>query len=214
MSQRPHRGHQRRKSRSFDCPAGRRAKYIARAVAAGKSAFLGDSAATGDDNLIDLAPDWARWPATRPAMPNWPTDLWHGAYGRIQHSEYKAECAAEAADVAMNDLIKPALAKPLIEEASHSYDKNQTGTVASNIRRVLGDYYAVTGNGKSAREGLRPGGKGPQFTGIPSSKTPGAGPTAAARKSTSGPSSTIGRYRKCGRGSWIIPPKRLTARSR
>jgi PKD repeat protein len=127
-------------------------KYIVHAVAEGKAAFVGESAATGDDNLIKLARLVGPMARDQAGNSELAYKIWRGAYQRIHNSEYQAECAAEAADVAVNDLLQPALAKPLIEEAAHTYDKNQTGTVAGNIRRVLGDYYAATGDGKAARK--------------------------------------------------------------
>ena len=127
--------------------------YIESAVSAGQVAFLsGESAAEGDEELIKLARLVA--PMARDEVGDWRLAgrIWHGASRKIADAELKAECEIEAADVAVNDLLQPNVAKPLLDAATAHLRRSTRGPVASRLQRVRGDYYAATGDGQNARK--------------------------------------------------------------
>ena len=78
-------------------------------------------------------------------------EIWRGAARRIDAAEPKAECEIAAADVAVNDLLRAADAKPLLEAATKRLGKDHSGALAAELQRVWGDFYAATGDGRSAR---------------------------------------------------------------
>ncbi len=127
-------------------------KYFAAAVAAGKAAFVGESAAKGDQDLVQLAR--LVGPMARDRLGDSPLagSIWLGASKRITAAELKAECQTHAADVALNDLANAAAAKGFLDAATAQSGAAKTGPPAARLKRVWGDYYALTGNGKSARK--------------------------------------------------------------
>ncbi len=126
--------------------------WVAKAVAAGKVPFVGESAAKGDKELTELAR--LVGPLARSGMGNSQLayEIWIGAKDKIAVPEMKAECEIEAADIAINDLLKSKLAKPLLEAASKRIPERKMGPVASRLKLAWGDYYAATGDGKAARK--------------------------------------------------------------
>jgi len=132
-------------------------KYFAAAVAAGKVAFIADSAAKGDEDLVRLAR--LIGPMARDQLGDSSVAglIWLGASKRIAAGEAKAECLTHAADVAINDLATPEAAKAAkgyLDEATKHLDAGaaKPGPVASRLKRVWGDYFALVGDGKSARK--------------------------------------------------------------
>jgi len=128
-------------------------KYVTAAVTAGQVPFVGEeSAAQGDEDLIKLAR--LVGPMARDAVGDslLAARIWHGASRKIVDGQLKAECEIEAADVAAGDLLKQDVAKPLLEAATAHLQKIATGPLASRLQRVWGDYYAITGDGASARK--------------------------------------------------------------
>jgi len=127
-------------------------KFIASAVELGKAAFLEDSSAKGDEDLIQLARIIG--PMARDQLGNASTAaiIWQGAGRKIGAAELRAECFVETADVAINDLIKPEAAKPLLDAATKVLGGDRSGPIANRFFRVWGDYYALTGDGKLARK--------------------------------------------------------------
>lgn len=126
-------------------------RYLAKAVAAGKVAFVGDSAATGNEDLLKLARLIA--PMAREQLGDSETafEIWRGAARQISAAEARAECEIAAADIAINDLLKPADGKALLDTAAKRLGKNPVGPIAASLERVRGDYFAATGDGKAAR---------------------------------------------------------------
>jgi predicted negative regulator of RcsB-dependent stress response len=57
----------------------------------------------------------------------------------------------EAADIAINDLADAPHAKPLLDSATAALGAAKVNATASRLKRVWGDYYALTGDGKAAR---------------------------------------------------------------
>jgi len=131
-------------------------EYIAAAVAAGKVAFVEESAGhppgQGDEDLYRLAEligpmarDWLGNSQSAAA-------IWQGAVRKINVDAWKAQAATSAADVAVNDLLDAAAAKALLDTATTASRGMQKGQAASELQRVWGDYYALTGNGQAARK--------------------------------------------------------------
>jgi tetratricopeptide (TPR) repeat protein len=125
-------------------------RYFALAVAVAQAAFADDSAVKGDADLLALAQLTA--PMARYRLGDAPVagQIWRNAARHIVASEKKAECEIAAADVAINDLVKAAAAKPLLE-AAKGHVGGGSGPLAAELHRVWGDYYASVGDGKSAR---------------------------------------------------------------
>ncbi len=75
-----------------------------------------------------------------------------GAARRVAAAEAKARCEIEAADVAVNDLLKFDAAKALLEKAASRLGEGKRGPVAAALARVRGDYFAAVGKGDAARK--------------------------------------------------------------
>jgi len=130
-------------------------KYVRLAVEAGKVAFLDKSAAEGDEELHALARQIGPMARDRLGDSLTAGRIWLGASKRIARPELKAECEMEAADVALNDLLNPQGAKPLLEAATTHLGQGPTGPVASRLKSIWGDYDAATGDGQAARRAYR-----------------------------------------------------------
>ena len=130
--------------------------YMEKALAAGQVAFLdAQSNATGDDELLNLARIIAPIARDRLARPEAAFRIWEGASRKVGNPEGKAECFAEAADVAINDLLKPASMKPVLEAATRNLADVNTGKPAARLASIWGDFHAATGDGPAAREAYR-----------------------------------------------------------
>ena len=132
-------------------------KYLAAAVTAGKAAFVGPSAATGDDELLRLAR--LIGPMAREDLGDSSSAgaIWLGASKRITAGGAKAECLTEAADVAISDLATPEAAraaKGYLDTATAQLGAAaaRPSPVASRLKRVWGDYDALSGDGPAARK--------------------------------------------------------------
>ena len=117
----------------------------------------GDSAAKGDDDLLKLAQLIGPMARIRLGDSEAAFEIWQGAVGASPPPEPKAECEIAAADVAINDLLNAAAAKPLLEAATQATRPRPSGPVAAKLQRVWGDYYAATGDGPAARKAYRRG---------------------------------------------------------
>jgi len=107
------------RSRPDAAPSGPDPKpYLAKAVGAGKVAFLeADYPADDPDKLLKLARLIA--PVARNMLGDSPLAyrIWYTAGGKIKIGELRAECAVEAADIAVNDLLDLEAAKRLLDAA-------------------------------------------------------------------------------------------------
>ncbi len=129
-------------------------------------------AAKGDDDLLKLAQLIGPMARFRLGDSRTALEIWRGAARRIDAAEPKAECEIAAAEVAVNDLLRAADAKPLLEAATKRLFPNSPGSqagevtkhsplplgegqgvraIAAELQRVWGDFYAATGDGRSAR---------------------------------------------------------------
>lgn len=127
-------------------------RYLSLVVETGKAAFVGDSAAKGDEDLMKLAQ--LIGPITRCHQGDSPEalEIWEGAAQRINNPALKAECQIAAADILINDLVKAKDAKSLLDRATDGLGKGKSGSPIAALQRVWGDYFAATGDGKAARQ--------------------------------------------------------------
>jgi len=93
-------------------------EYISKAVEAGKAALLEESAAKGDEDLMRLVRLIGPMARDQLGESRLAGQIWHGASQRITRGEFKAECALEAADIALNDLVDVSLGKSLLDTAT------------------------------------------------------------------------------------------------
>jgi TolA-binding protein len=127
-------------------------RYYAMAVKVGRVAFVEESAAKGDEELVKLAQIIGPMARDLLGESEVAFQIWKGAAERIGVGDVKAECEAEAADVAINDLVNPHAAKALLDAAAGRLGKRRTGAAAGKVERVWGDYYALGGDGNAARK--------------------------------------------------------------
>jgi TolA-binding protein len=126
--------------------------WLAKAVAAGRAAFDDDSAAKGDQDLLKLAKLVGPMARLRLGDSESAFQIWRGAARRIVAPGMKAESEVAAADLAVNDLLKAAVAKLLLEAAAKRLGRGQAGPIAAMFHRISGDYAAATGDGSAARK--------------------------------------------------------------
>lgn len=128
------------------------ARYITMAAIEGRAALVEPSLIQGDDDILKLAQ--AVGPLARDRLGNATAAfaIWEGAVKKIKAAEPKAICQVEAASVALNDLLQPDKAKPLLEAAAKVLGTGGSGPTAAAYLRTWGDYCAVTGDGKAARK--------------------------------------------------------------
>jgi TolA-binding protein len=126
-------------------------RYLTQMVDVGKAAFIPDSAAKDDYELIKLAQYIG--PMVRCRLGDSPQalEIWQGAAEKIKIPALKAECQIAASDIMINDLLKAKDARPLLDQATAATGKGSAGSTAAALQRVWGDYYASTGDGKAAR---------------------------------------------------------------
>jgi len=126
-------------------------QYIAKAVDAGKVAFFKDSKIDDPDKLLKLARRAAPMARNTLGDSDLAYNIWYSAGGKIKIGELRAECAVEAADIAVNDRLDLDAAKRLLDAANAELGGSTLGATAGKLQWVLGDYYAATGKGEQAR---------------------------------------------------------------
>lgn len=128
------------------------AKYIAAIAKAGREALVEESAAKGDEDLGRLAR--LVGPVARDQLGDSKLagQIWLGASRKITGADLKAECQMELADIAISDLADAAAGRRFLDAATTGMGKGRRGLVASRLQRVWGDYFALVGDGKSARK--------------------------------------------------------------
>ncbi|MDZ7617452.1 MAG: tetratricopeptide repeat protein, partial [Patescibacteria group bacterium] len=130
--------------------------YLEKALAAGQVAFVdAQSKATGDDELLKLARIIAPVARDQLTRSDVAFQIWEGASRRVRNPEAKAECFVEAADIAINDLLKAAAMKPVLEAAARSMVDASDGRQAARLAGIWGDFHAATGDGPAARDAYR-----------------------------------------------------------
>ena len=75
---------------------------------------------------------------------------------KIGREELKGQCELEAADILLNDVMadlsEAKKAKVILDAATARLAPGRQGPLASRLQRVWGDYHAITGDGKAARQ--------------------------------------------------------------
>jgi len=131
-------------------------EFLSRAVAVGKVPFLGDSAATGDEELHALAALIGPLARCELGDSRLAGQIWYGASLKIGREELKGQCELEAADIMLNDVMsdisEAKKAKVMLDAATARFGRGRQGLVASRLQRVWGDYHAITGDGTAARK--------------------------------------------------------------
>jgi TolA-binding protein len=130
-------------------------KYYELAVAAGKAAFEEGSAVKAEEDLYPLALSVGAMARDHLGNSRLAAQIYVAAAGKIQKPEWQAECEIEAADIAVNDLDNEKGALTMLEAAGKRIDVAFSGTVPARLKRVWGDYYAMTGKGDEARKAYR-----------------------------------------------------------
>lgn len=133
--------------------------YVGLAVAAGQTAFLEQSAAAGDEALIELARLIGPMARDQLGDSRLAGRIWFGASRRIGRDDSRAECETEAADILLNDMGNVSAAKGLLDAARARLGQGRHGPVASHLLSIWGDYQATCGDGPAARRAYRQAGE-------------------------------------------------------
>lgn len=128
---------------------------VVKAVEAGKAAFVAGSAARDDADLHGLAGLVGPLARDRLGDSSAAFAIWQGAAEKIEAGRLKAECQVEAADVAINDLLRADAGRKLLQEAARQLGDAKTGPAVRTFHSVRGDYYASIGRGEPARAAYR-----------------------------------------------------------
>ncbi len=126
-------------------------QYIAKAVAAGQVAFFEKSAIDDPDKLLKLARLIAPMARNTLGDSQLAYRIWYSAGGKIKIGELRAECAVEAADIAVNDLLDLEATGRLLGAAERDLGGSTLGDTAGKLQWIRGDYYASTGKADEAR---------------------------------------------------------------
>lgn len=126
--------------------------WLRRAVDAGKTPFLGESGAAGDEDLVKLAQHVAPLARNQLGDSKLAFAVWKGAADKVNIKDLAAECALDAAEIAINDLLDRQAAEELLKRAEQTLGTRRTGASGAKLRRVWGDLYAAKGEGSAARK--------------------------------------------------------------
>jgi TolA-binding protein len=122
----------------------------AKAAEVGGAAFTREAASDDDRFRWDLVRLLGPILRDRMGDPQAALDLWRKASAEIRRQEWRAECAVQAADIALNDLLRRDKATPLLEFA-RSRLPAATGPAASQLHRLWGDWHARGGQAEASR---------------------------------------------------------------
>jgi tetratricopeptide (TPR) repeat protein len=125
----------------------------ARAVKIGRVGLLAQRPAQDSESTMAAARVVGELLRDRLADPATALVFWRDLAGVVGSGADKAECEIEAADLALNVLLRAAEAKPLLDSATPklaSIERTQTA-LTSRLYRVRGDWYARNGDRPSAR---------------------------------------------------------------
>lgn len=124
---------------------------------AGDAAQAGQAALASATQPVDDATGWQIANLVGPVLrdqldkPQEAFELWRVAGQRIKRPAWRVQCAIEAADICLSDLLRRADARPFLEFATPRLTTDE-GELASQTYRVWGDWYARGGQAKAARE--------------------------------------------------------------
>lgn len=126
--------------------------WIRRAVEVGKTPFVGPSAAEGDEELVRLAQHVAPMARHQLGDSRLAFAIWKGAAEKVKIKDLAAECALDAAEIAINDLLDFDAAEKLLNSARQVLGARRSGPSGAKLLRVAGDLHAARGDGASARK--------------------------------------------------------------
>jgi TolA-binding protein len=121
-----------------------------RAARAGQGGLRGRRAVDAEGGL-ELARTVGNLLRDRLDDPDYAMAFWQQAATVLGPAAWKAECEIEAADVALDDLLKPETARKLLDSATARMSQVADGRLSSRLNRVWGDWYARKGDRSSAR---------------------------------------------------------------
>lgn len=128
-------------------------KYIAQAVEVGRTGLASPAVANAtNEDLLRLAQmlgPLARFPLGDSRLAG---SIWQTAAQRLTQPAAQGYCHLEAADIALNDLASLKAGKRLLDQAAEKLHDPQSKELAARLQRVWGDYYALAGDGKKARQ--------------------------------------------------------------
>lgn len=127
-------------------------EWLRRAVDVGKTPFVGVSAAAGDEDLVKLAQHIAPLARNQLADSKLAFAIWKGAAEKVNIKDLAAECALDAAEIAINDLLDRQAGEDLLKKAQQTLGARRTGASGAKLQRVWGDLYAAKGDGSAARK--------------------------------------------------------------
>lgn len=127
-------------------------KFISAAVEMGRAALVEPSQSKGDEELVKLGRVVGRMARDQVGDANLAGKIWYGVAEKVTRGELKAECLIEAADIAVNDLNNPTLAKQFLESAARLAGSSAPAALLARLKRVSGDLSAVTADGAAARK--------------------------------------------------------------
>ena len=185
-------------------------RYLAKAVAAGKVAFVDESAATGDDDLLKLAQLIGPMARERLGDSETAFQIWQGAAERIAAAEPKAECEIAAADIAINDLLETGRGEVAAggggQAARHEPHRPDRRQAPARLGRLLRRH----GRRRRGPQGVRRGRAERRLRhGRWSRARPSAAPMPARPRSSSSRRSLAGRPRSFRRGSGDFPTEKI-----
>lgn len=125
------------------------AERLLPAVRAGQTAFA-PTAERDDETRWRLAGLLGPLLRDRLRRPDEACELWRTAAGQIKNAPQRAECAVEAADLALHELLSPEVAAPLVALATDSLGEANREW-ASRAQRLRGDLAARSGDAAGAR---------------------------------------------------------------
>ena len=171
---------------------------------------MDDSAAKGDDDLLKLAQLIGPMARERLGDSETAFQIWQGAAQRIAAAEPKAECEIAAADIAINDLLKTAEAKPLLEAAAKRLGARHSRSARRQAPARLGRLLRRHGRRQVGPQGVRRGRADRRLRQAAGREHgPAAAPMPARPRSSSSRSSLAGRPRRFRRGSSEFPTEKI-----
>jgi PKD repeat protein len=127
------------------------AGFTARAAKAGEAGVLALRDAMENEDAISVVRHVGILLRDRLDDPMGAVAFWQGAVRVLGPELWKAECEVEAADVALNMLLKDREAKNLLDSASTRLANGGEVGLTARLNRVWGDWHARRGDKSSAR---------------------------------------------------------------
>lgn len=120
------------------------------ALEAGMDAFSAGASSNDDDIKWEMARAVGPVATRRLEDSSVSLELWKAAGRAIQADRYRVRCALAAADVALNELLKSAEARPFLAFAEDRLG-DSSGQPTATLHRLWGDWHARNGDPRAAR---------------------------------------------------------------